>query len=226
MPYRFNSKHAYLTYNNVHLLDIENWTPNSALQVIHSNLSIVKSAGKEPCAVSVCIEKYPSRLLEVPLPYHAHVLLTWESNVNHKLEDFYINGIACDREPCGYSEKDLKAIIKYLKKDGLFEIGHTFVEKETIADKWRPALQCRTRAEASKYLQEHFPDKFILNYGNVQSFLNAYYSGTNEVYETPGAYDFALPQSLVDWKETEFIKVSEKGHVVKTALFRQGFRRD
>lgn len=204
MPQAFQrkSKNLFLTFQNLQ----EHFdTREEALEAYKEALALVETSGIPCVSLSLCVEFYPSR----PDDFHAHALLSWDSSLTHNLNHFKVLGVYPDSKSVSAGRKSLERIVEYFKKDGVFDLGHSF--DATRTDLWREVVSASSRNEAYELIKKSFPDKFVCSYNSVRAFLDGEFRAERTPY-TPvaGLGEFILPEPIDEWIQSEFSKVSNQ----------------
>lgn len=191
--YRVKRKHLFLTWQNLqdHYSDRQT--------CLEQLVIFLKEQNPTPEFVSAAVEPYPTRAED----FHAHALLSFQESHQHVIETFTFATVYPDYTTISHGIQNLKRICTYFEKDGVFEIGHSF--PEVSMDKWKGAFNQRTRSDADRYLQEHFPRDYIKSFTTIQAFLNSHYRADTRPYETPpNLQAFTVPNPIQQWIDTDF----------------------
>lgn len=202
-PFQRKAKNLFLTFPNIHTVFVAPFDNESACAELEVHLSTLETAGLKPTSVSVAVEAYPGE----PERFHCHCLLSWDSSLTHNLNLFKFRDIGCHSEPVSRGVDSLKRLVKYLEKDGCFITGHTFEDSAKKLD-WTGALSCTTKAEARTWIQTNAPRNYVLSHGQINQFLDRHYAGSNTEFIPNPEWSFSLPDSLQEWLDTEFPKVT------------------
>lgn len=196
-------KNFYLTYQH--------------LERIYGNRDIALAATKcffedfepHPNSVTIGVEDYPSEA-----GFHAHVLLEYLSPSSVKRELFNIENIVPFFQNVSHGQSSLRTVRDYCSKGDIVWTNYVPFNTDD-ASPWARAVAAATREEAESIIRTSFPDRFVLSYQNIQSFLNGHFSGRNtpyvlpETFSTPTVPDGAPGDLIQVWLDEEFIKVPE-----------------
>lgn len=176
--FRFQSKHAFLTYPKCNL----------GHQVILDNLRLISDF----TAYTASTEKHSDNT------EHVHVLLRFARKLSHRderhwdINNFHPN-IVCPRA--------VNATREYIKKDG------NFVE-DGWEQQPKPYSKCladsSSKAEFLSELREHHTRDYVLNYERICSMADAHWKAAAIAY-TPEFKEFLPCEPLTDWVNSSLV---------------------
>lgn len=195
-------KNFYLTYHKLE----EHFTCRETAKEYFITYFTTDTFTPTPAAFTVGVEDYPTTT-----GFHCHILLEYHSSVSINRNLFTVLEHVPYFESCSHGSASITRVREYCLKGDI--TWTNWVQEESDSDPWGDVITCHTRDEAQHLIQRRFPRVYVQSYGNVQSFLNGHFSGTNLPYEPPSSFTppvIPLPSGSVieTWLVEEFPKVT------------------
>lgn len=183
--FRFNAKHAFLTYAQCPL------TKEVALELVKGKL------GDNLKSYIIAEE------LHADGSPHLHMLLSGDNKWDTLLCTFFDIGLDPVYHPNIVSPANLKKCKEYVKK------GRNFIESDPekeLESVWSKIVEdSATAEEFMKNVRMHDPKNYVLNYERLEYYTNKHYIPPVVPYVADPNEEFLLPADLSNWLATEFV---------------------
>lgn len=164
----------------------------------------------QPYSYTIGVEDYPSEESE---GFHAHCLLEYLASTSiHRDKLTWLSHVPFFKNVSHGSASVTRTRDYCLKGDCTFS---NWIPRESDSDSgYADVINAATRASADELLRLRYPQRYIFNYSNVQSFLNGHFTGRNVPYALPDGYSTpTIPDSdagsiINGWMDENFHKVS------------------
>lgn len=130
---------------------------------------------------------------------HLHALLRYDSPVNTRNERYFdVRG----HHPNVQSARDIKAVLKYIRKDGNYE--ENWPTKRNYGE---ILSECKDYTSFMDAMKDNQPKDYILHQDKLEYFAEKFYKRPPSPYDQiPEARPWNLPDDLNNWLSGEFIK--------------------